>query len=96
MLCQTTSLSPSTSSAPYRVFNIGHGKPVKLMAFIQSLENALGISAMKNFMPMQDGDVYQTFADVDDLFSAINYQPKTSVVEGVSNFVTWYRQFYQK
>jgi UDP-glucuronate 4-epimerase len=96
MPCQTTSLSPSTSSAPYRVFNIGHGKPVKLMAFIQSLENALGISAMKNFMPMQDGDVYQTFADVDDLFSAINYKPKTSVAEGVSNFVTWYRQFYQK
>lgn len=96
MLCQTTSLSPSTSSAPYRVFNIGHGKPVKLMAFIQSLENALGISAMKNFMPMQDGDVYQTFADVDDLFSAINYQPKTSVAEGVTQFVTWYRQFYQK
>ena len=62
--------------------------------FVQSLESALGIKAKKNFMPMQAGDVYQTFADIDDLFNVTGYKPKMSVEQGVNNFVDWYREFY--
>ena len=62
--------------------------------FVQSLESALGIKAKKNFMPMQAGDVYQTFADIDDLFNVTGYKPKMSVDQGVNNFVDWYREFY--
>lgn len=68
--------SPATSSAPYRVYNIGHGSPVKLMDFITALESALGVEAKKNFMPMQPGDVYATYADTQDLFTATDYQRK--------------------
>ena len=62
--------------------------------FVQSLESALGIKAKKNFMPMQAGDVYQTFADIDDLFNVTGYKPQMSVEQGVNNFVDWYREFY--
>ena len=86
--------SPATSSAPYRVYNIGNGNPVKLMDFVSALENSLGIEAKKNFMPMQAGDVYQTYADTEDLFQATGYQPKMSVEKGVDEFVKWYRSFY--
>jgi UDP-glucuronate 4-epimerase len=65
------------------------------MAFIHSLETALGLTANKNFMPMQAGDVYQTYADAEDLFTVTGYRPKTSVEQGVSHFVNWYREFYQ-
>lgn len=84
----------ATSSAPYRVFNIGNGNPVKLMDFIDALENSLGIEAKKNFMPMQPGDVYQTYAEVKDLFSVTGYRPSVSVRQGVENFVKWYQNFY--
>ncbi|OZS42573.1 NAD-dependent epimerase [Photobacterium sanguinicancri] len=87
--------SPATSSAPYRVYNIGHGSPVKLMDFITALESALGVEAKKNFMPMQPGDVYATYADTQDLFAATDYQPQVKVTEGVQAFVDWYRDFYQ-
>jgi len=87
--------SPATSSAPYKVYNIGHGSPVKLMDYIEALEDALGIEAKKNFMPMQPGDVYATYADTEDLFKAINYQPAVKVKEGVKAFVDWYRAFYK-
>jgi UDP-glucuronate 4-epimerase len=87
--------SPATSSAPYKVYNIGHGSPVKLMDYIEALEEALGIEAKKNFMPMQPGDVYATYADTEDLFKAINYQPAVKVKEGVKAFVDWYRAFYK-
>ncbi|MDO6543144.1 NAD-dependent epimerase [Photobacterium sanguinicancri] len=87
--------SPATSSAPYRVYNIGHGSPVKLMDFITALESALGVEAKKNFMPMQPGDVYATYADTQDLFTATDYQPQVKVSEGVQAFVDWYRDFYQ-
>ena len=87
--------SPATSSAPYRVYNIGHGSPVKLMDFITALESALGVEAKKNFMPMQPGDVYATYADTQDLFTVIDYQPQVKVTEGVQAFVDWYRDFYQ-
>jgi UDP-glucuronate 4-epimerase len=88
-----TNSAPS-SSAPYKVFNIGNGNPVRLMRFIQSLEQALGKKAAINFMPMQPGDIYQTYADVEDLFSAIGYRPKTSVNSGVEQFVDWYKNYY--
>ncbi|MCV9878023.1 NAD-dependent epimerase [Brenneria izbisi] len=87
--------SPATSSAPYNVYNIGHGSPVKLTDFITALENALGIEAKKNFMPMQAGDVYQTYADTNGLFAVTDYRPQVKVVEGVQAFVDWYRDFYQ-
>ncbi|GEM78158.1 NAD-dependent epimerase [Vibrio superstes] len=87
--------SPATSSAPYRVYNIGHGSPVKLMEYIESLEDALGIEANKNFMPMQPGDVYATYADTEDLFKATGYTPKVKVKEGVKAFADWYRAYYK-
>ncbi|OEF29473.1 NAD-dependent epimerase [Vibrio rumoiensis] len=86
--------SPATSSAPYKIYNIGNGNPVKLMAFIEALESALGIEAKKNFMPMQPGDVYATYADTEDLFKATGYKPEMSVEEGVNHFVKWYKEFY--
>ncbi|MDX2320722.1 MAG: NAD-dependent epimerase [Moritella sp.] len=86
--------SPATSSAPYRVYNIGHGSPVKLMDYIEALEDSLGIKAKKNFMPMQPGDVYATYADTQDLFDATGYTSKVKVKEGVKAFVDWYRDFY--
>jgi len=93
---QVESGSSAQSSAPYRVFNIGNGNPVKLMAFIESLESSLGLTANKNMMPMQAGDVYQTYAEVEDLFEATSYRPSMSVEQGVDNFVQWYRTFYKK
>lgn len=84
----------ATSSAPYRVFNIGNGNPIKLTEFIESLETSLGVEAKKNLMPMQPGDVYQTYAEVEDLFEATGYKPKMSVKQGVQNFVDWYKGFY--
>ena len=82
------------SSAPYRIFNIGNGSPVKLTDFIESLEDALNIKAIKNLMPMQPGDVYQTYADIDNLINEVNYTPQTNVKEGVKRFVDWYKKFY--
>jgi len=87
--------SPAKSSAPYSLYNIGNGNPVKLMDFIEALESSLGIKAKKNFMPMQPGDVYQTYADTTDLFDATGYKPRISVKEGVQAFVDWYRDFYK-
>jgi UDP-glucuronate 4-epimerase len=86
--------STKSSSAPYRLYNIGNGNPVKLMDFVSALENSIGIEANKNMMPMQPGDVYKTWADTQDLFEAVGYQPKVSVGEGVGKFVEWYRDFY--
>jgi len=91
---QVESSSAANSSAPYKIFNIGNGNPVKLMDFVESLENSIGTKAKKNFMPMQAGDVYQTYADVEDLFAITGYKPAMSVKDGVDNFVQWYREFY--
>lgn len=88
--------SPAESSAPYRVYNIGNGSPVKLMDFITALESSLGVEAKKNMLPMQPGDVYVTYADTEDLFQAIHYKPIVGVEQGVDNFVNWYKQFYGK
>ena len=86
--------SPATSSAPYRVYNIGNSQPVTLMSYIEAIEKALGITANKNLMPMQPGDVLETSADTSALFEAIGFKPQTSVEEGVKKFVDWYRDFY--
>jgi len=87
--------SPGDSSAPYRIYNIGNGRPVKLLDFVAALEKALGKTAEKNFMPMQPGDVYATYADTQNLYAATGYQPSVGVEEGVARFVEWYRNFYQ-
>jgi UDP-glucuronate 4-epimerase len=87
--------SPATSSAPYSIYNIGHGSPINLMDFVKAIEDELGIEAKKNFRGMQAGDVYQTYADTQDLFKATNYTPKVSVKEGVAELVAWYKDFYK-
>ncbi len=81
---------PSTSSAPYRLFNIGNNNPVSLMAFIEALEDALGMKAEKELLPMQPGDVAATYADIEALEEAVDYRPQTPVREGIRNFVDWY------
>lgn len=87
--------SPATSSAPYHVYNIGNNTPVKLMEYIQALEQALGVTARKNMLPMQPGDVMDTSADTEELYRDIGFKPETSVEEGVKRFVDWYKAFYQ-
>ncbi|MCP4058653.1 MAG: NAD-dependent epimerase/dehydratase family protein, partial [Pseudoalteromonas sp.] len=86
--------SPATSSAPYAVYNIGHGSPINLMKFIEAIESELGIEAKKNFREMQAGDVYKTFADTQDLFAVTGYKAKVGVKEGVSELAKWYKTFY--
>ncbi len=88
--------TPASSSAPYSVYNIGHGSPINLMDFIKAIEAELGIEATKNFRGMQPGDVYQTYADTQDLFKVTGYTPKVGVKEGVANLVRWYKEFYNK
>ena len=85
---------PATSAAPYRIFNIGNGSPVPLMDYIGALEQALGIKATKNFLPMQPGDVPTTSADTGELRAWVGFQPNTPVTDGVAKFVEWYRGFY--
>lgn len=88
--------TPASSSAPYAVYNIGHGSPISLMDFVKAIEDELGIEAKKNFREMQPGDVYQTYADTQDLFSATGYKPQVGIKEGVAEFITWYKEFYNK
>ena len=87
--------SPATSSAPYRVYNIGNSSPVELMDYITALEEALGMEAQKNMMPIQQGDVLDTSADTQPLYDLVGFKPQTSVKEGVKNFVEWYKDYYQ-
>jgi len=87
--------NPASSSAPYSIYNIGCGAPISLMDFVKAIEDELGIEAVKNFREMQPGDVYQTYADTTDLFTATGYTPKMTVKEGVADFVNWYRSFYK-
>jgi len=86
--------NPSTSKAPYQIYNIGNNNPVKLMDFIDAIERHTGKKAQKNMMPMQPGDVPATYADVSDLVKNLGYKPSTSIDEGVKNFIEWYRNFY--
>ena len=87
--------TPAASIAPYRVYNIGNSSPVELMDYIRALEDALGIEATKNMLPLQPGDVLETSADTKALYDVIGFKPEKSVKDGVRNFVDWYRDFYK-
>jgi UDP-glucuronate 4-epimerase len=91
----TMSPDPSVSSAPYRLFNIGNHTPVKLIDFIQILEDTIGKKAIKTFKPMQPGDVCATYADIDDLTELTSFRPVTLIETGLKLFVDWYREFYK-
>jgi len=86
---------PATSFAPYRLYNIGNNSPVELMAFIEAIEEKVGKRAVKNLMPIQDGDVPETYADVADLYEAVDFKPATPIKEGIGKFVDWYLSYYQ-
>ncbi len=85
---------PGTSAAPYRVYNIGNNNPVELMHLIETLEKSLGKVAVKNYMPIQPGDVPATWADVDALSNDVGFRPATSIEDGVERFVEWYKGYY--
>lgn len=85
----------ATSTAPYRLYNMGNNNPVELMHYIEVLEDCLGKKAVKNMLPMQPGDVQATYADVSELVKAIDYKPSMSVEEGMSRFVEWYMDYYK-
>lgn len=89
-----TQPDPGTSFAPYRIYNIGNNKPVELLQFIEILEQQLGITAQKNFLPMQAGDVPATFADIDELAAETGFRPATSLEDGIARFVAWFRSYY--
>ncbi len=84
-----------TSHAPWRVYNIGNNTPIELMDYIEAIENALGIEAIKELLPLQPGDVPDTYADVDDLVKDFNYKPSMTVKQGVKNFVEWYKEYHK-
>ena len=86
---------PGTSKAPYRLYNIGNNQPVELLDFIAVLENCLGRKAEKRLLPMQAGDVPETFADVDDLIRDVGFRPSTPITTGIARFVEWYRSYYR-
>jgi UDP-glucuronate 4-epimerase len=85
---------PGTSSAPYRIYNIGNHNPVELMDFIGAIEKATGRKAQKNFLPIQAGDVPATYADVGDLMQDVGFAPNTPIEKGIESFVAWYRDYY--
>lgn len=87
---------PASSDAPYRLYNIGNNEPVELMAFIEAIENTLGKKAIKNMLPMQDGDVLATYADIEALRLSIGFTPRTDIVDGVAEFVAWFVSYYRK
>jgi UDP-glucuronate 4-epimerase len=91
----TDNPDPGTSLAPYRLYNIGNNNPVNLLAFIKTLEKCLGKKAIKNLLPLQPGDVPDTYADVSDLENDLGYKPGTLLETGISNFVEWYKNFYR-
>ena len=93
ILCNPPSIGPK--GALYKIYNIGNNKPEKLMDFIETLEKCLGKTAVKEYLPMQPGDVYQTYADVSDLMRDYDFKPYTSIEEGLGKFVEWYREYYK-
>ena len=86
--------NPETSSAPARIYNIGNHRPVELLHFIEVLEQRLGKKAEKKLMPIQPGDVPETYADIDDLTRDVGFKPTTSIEVGIPRFVKWYREFH--
>jgi len=91
----STASADVSSNAAYRVYNIGNNKPVELSRFIAILEDCLGKKAVKNMLPMQAGDVLETYANIDDIVRDTGFQPKTSLATGLANFVNWYRDYYR-
>jgi UDP-glucuronate 4-epimerase len=89
-------LDPNRSRAPYKLYNIGNSQPIELLTFIETIETCLGKTAIKNFLPLQPGDVVATYADVTSLMEDVGFQPKTSLKTGISQFVDWYLEYYQK
>jgi UDP-glucuronate 4-epimerase len=87
--------NPATSSAPYRLYNIGNNSPVALLDYIAVIEKAIGRKAELEMLPAQAGDVPETYADVAALKQAVGFEPSTPIEEGVKRFVTWYREFYR-
>jgi len=85
---------PSASPSPFKIYNIGNNNPVELLYFINILEKEAGREVKKNFLPLQPGDVVETFADIDELVKDINFTPSTSVEKGLKLFVEWYKDFY--
>ena len=90
-----TAPDPATSSAPWRIYNIGNNTTVELSEFIATLERALGMEAVKNYLPMQPGDVEATYADVRDLIRDTGFSPSTPLSEGIAHFVEWYKSYYK-
>ncbi len=90
-----TAPDPATSNAPYRLFNIGNNSPVQLMDYIEAVEEALGKQAIKEYLPLQPGDVPDTYADASRLQAVIGYKPATPVKQGVAAFINWYREYYK-
>ena len=86
--------TPSSSNAPYRIYNIGNHEPVELMTFIETIENAIGKKAAKNMLPMQDGDVVATYADIEELSQAVGFAPHTPLSAGVAKFAAWFKDYY--
>lgn len=86
---------PASSFAPYKIYNIGNNKPEELLHFIEVLESKLGRKAVKNFLPLQDGDVPETYADIDDLMRDVGFKPATSIETGIEQFVNWYLEYYK-
>ncbi len=86
----------ASSFAPYRLYNIGNNSPVELLHFIETIEHKLGIKAVKNFLPIQDGDVPETYADVDALTDAVGFKPATSIETGIGKFIDWYKTYYKQ
>ncbi|MFV2092450.1 MAG: capsular biosynthesis protein CpsI, partial [Hyphomicrobiales bacterium] len=84
---------PASSSAPFRVYNIGNNQPVSLLAFIEEIEKCLGRRAVKNLLPLQDGDVPQTYADIEALQAAVGFTPNTPIDVGIGKFIDWYRGY---
>ena len=89
----TDAPDPGSSYAPYRVYNIGNHTPVELMEFIGTIEKSLGIEAKKNFLPMQNGDVVATYADIEDLKRDVGFEPRTPLADGIARWVAWYRSY---
>jgi UDP-glucuronate 4-epimerase len=94
-LPQGSALTPGTSTVPYRVYNLGNHEPIPLLRFIEVLEDAIGRPAVKEFLPMQPGDVMATYADIEGLRQAVGFSPSTPIEQGIPEFVRWYRNYYQ-
>jgi UDP-glucuronate 4-epimerase len=92
----STNPDPASSTAPYKIYNIGNNNPINLMDYINALEISIGIKGNKELLPLQPGDVPDTYADVDDLVAHFDFKPNTTLQQGIGNFVAWYREYYIK